>query len=36
MASYSLLLDVDHGIMDCYKDMLRIHVVHQPAGCENL
>lgn len=33
---YPLLLYVDHSIMDCNKDMLRIHVVHEPAGCENL
>lgn len=35
-ASYPLLLYVDHSIMDCNKDMLRIHVFHEATGCENL
>lgn len=34
--AYLLLLNVDHGIMNSDKDVLRVHVVHQAAGGQDL
>lgn len=33
---YLLLLDIRHSIVNCDKNMLRVHVIHEAAGCEDL
>lgn len=36
LLAHLLLLDVQHGVVDGDKDVLRVHVVHQTTGREDL
>lgn len=36
LLAHLLLLDVQHGVVDGDKDVLRVHVAHQTTGREDL